>query len=379
VKPRRILIPTADYPPIEGGISSVALHVSRELAQMGHEVTVVAPNFPGMEEFDRSEPVEVIRFGGYRLGWFRFLPMACRTWPFVKTSDLILGVNISYGGIIGRWASARFGTPYITFGYAYEFLKFRRTPLVGSLLRGAYNRSSKAVAISDYTRENLEAFGVRPDRIATILPGAPPAQPLSDQTLADARRRFVVQDKHVILSVGRLIPRKNQVALVEAMPRILEAVPDATLVLVGRGPSMSDCCRAANTLKVREHVLLPGYVNDVDLAALYQICKVFALPTLEHDAGQVEGFGLVFAEAHSYGKAVVAGHSGGVADAVLHDETGVVVDGDDSDALADAIITLLKDEALAQRLGEAGKKRVEKDLNWTAFTKRMMAEVSLDP
>ncbi|MBX7259463.1 MAG: glycosyltransferase, partial [Candidatus Hydrogenedentes bacterium] len=76
---RSAVILTADYPPIEGGISTVALNVTRELAAAGWKVTVVAPHFPGMEEFDRAEPAQVVRFRGYGLGPLRVVPMAIRS------------------------------------------------------------------------------------------------------------------------------------------------------------------------------------------------------------------------------------------------------------------------------------------------------------
>ncbi len=75
----RILIPTVDYPPIEGGISTVALEVARALHRQGHEVTVVAPLFPEMEAFDAAEPYTVVRFGGYDAGWWRLVPFLLKS------------------------------------------------------------------------------------------------------------------------------------------------------------------------------------------------------------------------------------------------------------------------------------------------------------
>ncbi|MFP6581213.1 MAG: glycosyltransferase, partial [Candidatus Hydrogenedentota bacterium] len=96
----KIAIPTADYPPIEGGISSVSLHLSRALAALGHEVTVIAPWFPDMKSFDHDEPVEVLRFRGYGLSWFRFFPMFRAALSPMHRADLVLAINISYGGIM---------------------------------------------------------------------------------------------------------------------------------------------------------------------------------------------------------------------------------------------------------------------------------------
>lgn len=364
----RILIPTADYPPIEGGIGTVALQVSRELAALGHEVTVVAPHFPGMEAFDREEPAAVHRFRGYRLSWLRFFPMLAATWPLLRRTDLVLGINVAYGGVFG-WMSRK---PYVTFGYAYEFLKFRRTPLVCSLLRRIYFRSRLVVAISGFTRDKLIEFGVPESRIETIFPGAPAAQAVAQKEVAAIKEKLVLDEGRIVLAVGRLIPRKGHVNLVKALPRILEAVPDALVVMVGRGPCMPDVTKCAQELGVREHLRLPGRLSDAEVAALYAACDVFALPTGEDDRGQVEGFGLVFSEAHAYGKPVVAGRSGGVVDAVLDGETGIVVAPEDPDALAQAVVSLLRDREQADRMGEKGRARVAEELNWGVFTKRML-------
>lgn len=371
----KILIPTADYPPIEGGIATVALRVSRELAGMGHTVTVVAPYFPEMDDFDLGEPVSVVRFRGYRLGWFRFFPMLAATWRHTRGTDLILGINAAYGGLVGRLARCLYGKPYVTFAYAYEFLRFRRVPFLGGLLRLIYRGSRVVAAISTFTRNNLVRFGVPEEKVATILPGAPSAESFTDEALAAVRRKFVLETGRVILAVGRLIPRKGHVTLVRALPRILERVPEALLVIVGRGPSTPDVVREAWALGVRDRVLLAGRLPESEVAALYRICEVFALPTGSCGRGQVEGFGLVFAEAQAYGKPVVAGRSGGVSDAVHDGETGLLVDPDSPEALADAVVSLMGNPALAAHLGANGRRRVETELNWTRFTQRLLEEI----
>ncbi|GMV92484.1 MAG: glycoside hydrolase [Candidatus Hydrogenedentota bacterium] len=366
-----IVIPTVDYPPIEGGISSLTLHMSRELAAMGHDVTVVAPWFPEQEAFDENEPVTVLRYGGYSLGWFRFVPLAWQSWPHMRRADLVLGVNIAYGGVLG-WLFRR---PYVTFAYGYEFLKFGRNSLAGRILRRVYNASLSAIAISRFTRDALELFGVEAERIDVIHPGARPASPMTPSELDSIRHRYVLEGKRVVLAVGRLIERKGHRTLIEAMPRILDRVPDAHLVIVGQGPTMSACSRLAQQSGMREHVTFTGPLEDTEVAGLYAACDVFALPTGTGPNGQVEGFGLVFAEAHAYGKPVVAGRSGGVVDAVLDGETGLLVEPEDVAAVADAIVSILTDSELAKRLGENGKRRVETELNWATFTRALLERI----
>jgi phosphatidylinositol alpha-1,6-mannosyltransferase len=157
------------------------------------------------------------------------------------------------------------------------------------------------------------------------------------------------------------------------MPAVLARYPDALLVIAGRGPDMSPLAKLCNELGVRGQVLLPGKVPSDDLAALYDRCAVFALPTESGAGGQVEGFGLVFAEAAARGKPVVAGRAGGVVDAVLDGETGLLVPPGDAGATADALLRLFDDPALAERLGQAGLDRVAHELNWRRFAEGVLA------
>lgn len=373
----RILIPTVDYPPIEGGISTVARETAHALAGLGHEVTVVAPFFPDMAAFDAAEPARVVRFRGYRAGWLRLGPFLARAWPLVREADLILAINVAYGGVLARLARLWRGTPYVVFAYAYEFLRFRHTPVVASLYRSIYHRARVTVAISRFTRDNLCRFGVADGNIATILPGAREPVTYSAEVLAALRARLGIEDGRIILSVGRFVPRKGHAHLVRAMGPILEACPNTHLVLVGRGPCLDDCITAARAMGIEGFVHFPGCLPDAEVAALYQMCDVFALPTGEEGPGQVEGFGLVFVEAGAYGKPVVAGRSGGVAEAVLDGETGLLTPPGDPDALARGVIRLLQDRALAQRLGAAGRARYETELNWPAFARRVLEAAGL--
>lgn len=369
-----ILVLTVDYPPIEGGISTLALNVSRELAGMGHDVTVVAPWFEEMEAFDRNEPYTVIRHKGYHLGWLRFGPFFATARRYSNAADLILAINIAYGGFAARYAQRRYGAPYLTFAYAYEFLKFARLPFVRKFFVRLYENSRRVIAISQYTKEKLVEFGVNEALIAVIHPGAPDRQSFTVEELAKWRDAQNFVDGPMILAVGRFIPRKGHQTLVRAFPAVLKAFPAATLVLVGDGPEVPAVQNEIHRLDLNGRVRLTGKVSDDALQRFYAACTLFALPAEIRGAGQVEGFGLVYVEAQNYGKPVVACKTGGVEDAIVDGETGVFVEPGNPEALAAAIVDLLGDAERARKLGEAGCARVAAELNWREFTTRMMAE-----
>jgi phosphatidyl-myo-inositol dimannoside synthase len=365
-----IVIPTADYPPIEGGIGTVSLQVSRELAKLGHTVTVIAPYFRGMESFDANEPLTVIRFRGYNLSWFRFFPMFLKSAPHIRQADLVLGINIAYGATM----AALLNQPYITFAYAYEFLKFGDGK-ISDQLRKVYNKSIKTISISSFTTQALQEFGIHESKIKTVLPGAPTTQDVHDTTIEHMRENLKLGHGPLLLAVARLIPRKGYATLISSLPKILEQFPDTQLVCVGRGPLLESLRKQAFELGVGDAVRMTGYLTDEEIATLYKMCTLFVLPTGTAQGGQIEGFGLVFAEANAYGKPAIAGRSGGTIDAIIHNKTGLLIEPDDPKICADAILELLNDPGRAKAMGEAGKYRVETELNWTAFTLQMMKVV----
>ncbi|GMV99748.1 MAG: glycoside hydrolase [Candidatus Hydrogenedentota bacterium] len=376
--PQSILVLTADYPPIEGGIATVTLELSRELARQGHKVTVIAPGFPDMAEFDRNEPVTIIRYDGYGWGWFRTIPMYRAARPYFDSSDWLFAINVASAGLIGWFARRRHGLRYAAFAYAYEFLKFHAEGPFAAVLRRIYRNAAAVIAISRFTRDKLVAFGASKENLHIVLPGAAEPLPISGEEMDAVRRRYVLEGARVILAVGRFIPRKGHLTLVRAMPEILAQAPDAVLVMVGRGPTLSAVAREAHALGVRDHVVLPGRLSDREVAALYAECDVFALPTAT-EGPHVEGFGLVFAEAHAHGKPVVAGDTGGVPEAVIDGATGYLVPPEHVHETAEAIGKLLLNPDLSHDFGEAGRERVERELNWRVFTQRVMEILEAAP
>jgi phosphatidylinositol alpha-1,6-mannosyltransferase len=122
-------------------------------------------------------------------------------------------------------------------------------------------------------------------------------------------------------------------------------------------------------------VLLPGYLDDESVDTLLSDCLFFALPNSEEAAGHVEGFGLVFAEAAAWGKAVLAGDSGGAREAVVDGVTGLLVPPGEPSALEAALLRLIEDSALREQLGKAGRRRVEETLNWNVFTREVLCSM----
>jgi len=377
-KPLRILIPTLDYPPIEGGLGTLTLETSRALARLGHEVTVFAPYMPNHERHDDSEPVRVVRWHGYNYGPARWFPFMQQGQLWTEHKDLILAINHFYGGMMGRRAWQRSGTPYVTFAYAYEFLKYRRVPMLARTLHHIYDDAACVVAISAFTRHALIDFGVEPEHVAVAYPGVRIQPTVTDAAWDRVRTRLDIGDRPFILAAGRLIARKGFRTLVDAFAIVRRQGIDAALVIAGRGPEESRVASRIRMNRLGNDVCLAGYLPEEELAALYSRCAFFALATREESGGQVEGFGLVFLEAASYGKAAIGGRGGGVDEAIADGETGLLVDGCDAEAIARAMVALLRDEHARCRLGSAAMARA-KTFTWKRFAEETLEAAGFSP
>jgi glycosyltransferase involved in cell wall biosynthesis len=171
----------------------------------------------------------------------------------------------------------------------------------------------------------------------------------------------------VILTVGRLDSNeryKGADALISALPRVLKASPDASLVLVGDGDDRPRLEHLALDFAVSERAHFLHGLSPVQLFACYANCEVFALPS------KGEGFGLVFLEAMASAKPVIGGAHGGIPDIVEDGVTGLLVPHGDPERLALALKTLLTDPAYAREMGARGRARVLKEYTFEKFQSR---------
>ena len=184
------------------------------------------------------------------------------------------------------------------------------------------------------------------------------------------RQSLGLADKKVIVSVGRLVHRKGQDHLIESMPEILEVVPNAHLLLVGQGPYRDYLQQLVTKNALEDSVTFIGRIQYADLPQYICVGDIFAMPSRSRLMGlEVEGLGIVYLEASACGLPVLAGNSGGAPDAVLHNETGLVVDGTDNKQIAAAAIKLLTKEDSARKMGVVGRQWIIDKWRWEIWSK----------
>lgn len=187
---------------------------------------------------------------------------------------------------------------------------------------------------------------------------------------SELKKELGLENKKVIVSVGRLVHRKGQDKLIESMPTIIRGIPQAHLLIVGEGPYRKHLTELVDNLGLSSHVSFIGRIQYAQLPHYICIGDVFAMPSRSRFFGlEVEGLGIVYLEASACGLPVIAGSSGGAPDAVIEGVTGVVVNGLDVQAISQSVIELLGGGDASQKMGLAGRQWIEENWRWELWAK----------
>jgi phosphatidylinositol alpha-1,6-mannosyltransferase len=372
----RVLLVTNDFPPRRGGIQSYLKELVDHLVAAGtHTVTVYAPKWNGADDFDieaRASGYSVVRHPGTLM-----LPVpavAGRMRKLIGRHDID---TVWFGAaaplaLMAPLARAAGAGRVVASTHGHE-VGWSMLPLARTALRRIGTGADVVTYVSQYTRGRFaSAFGA--DAALEHLPPGVDSERFAPDEVARAelRARYRLGERPVVVCVSRLVPRKGQDMLIRAMPAIRERVPGAALVIVGGGPYLTSLRRLAHSFGVADHVVFTEGVPGDELPAHHALADVFAMPCRTRGAGlDVEGFGIVFLEASATGVPVVAGRSGGAPETVSDGETGVVVDGWDVGAIAASVSDLLADPDRAARMGQAGRRWVLDNWQWSTKAQRL--------
>lgn len=207
-----------------------------------------------------------------------------------------------------------------------------------------------------------------------ISPGIDTSHFIAQPDAMQKRVELGLEEKKIIISVGRLVHRKGQDKLIEAMPAVLQRIPNAHLLIVGVGPYKNHLDKLIMKLSLQENVTFVGRILYDKLPTYLSAADIFAMPSRSRFFGlEVEGLGIVYLEASACGIPVVAGNSGGAPDAVLEGVTGMCVDGNNVEQIASALIELCSDTERASHMGTAGRNWIVDQWRWDIWSKEFNA------
>lgn len=246
-------------------------------------------------------------------------------------------------------------TNIVALSHGHE-IWWAKIPVLKQLLRKIIKDVDHLGYLGQFTKGEIVKASNQIDKFVQIAPGIDTDHFMPKSARADLIAKYRLEDRRVIVSVGRLVHRKGQDKLIESLPKILQSFPDAVLLLVGEGPIKQMLKNTAKQLGVTNQVIFAGRVQHIDLPDYICLGEVFAMPVRSRFAGlEVEGLGIVYLEASACALPVIVGNSGGATDAVIDGVTGLLVNGSDTDQIADAVCKLLTDQSRAKAMGLAGR------------------------
>lgn len=348
----KVLVLTPDFPPGRGGIQHLVARLTQSFDRSQVDVVTVDAEGEASEiagAWTRVTRVPRLEVRGRRFGVavanLVAVGRALRERPDVVLVAHI--VNVPAARAIKRLT----GAPYVLYVHCDEIV--HKPSLASSGARGA----RRVVAVSNHTREECIRIGAPAGPITVIPPGVDFAD---DRAAQDD----VGHARPTIVTVARLADRyKGHDVMIDAIDRVRVDVPEIRWVVVGDGPLRAELQRAVASRGLSGNVEFVGEVSDAERDRWLDRADVFAMPSRVPPEGGGEGFGIVFAEASAHGLPVVAGAEGGALDAVLDDETGLLVDPRDASQIADALVRILTDDQLRARLGNGGRE-FARTLRW---------------
>jgi phosphatidylinositol alpha-1,6-mannosyltransferase len=276
-------------------------------------------------------------------------------------------------GLSAMLAHAAGAPPYLCWAHGEELAYMRSSRELRWLAAQVFRRSRAVVANSQNTADLLAPFGVEPAKIHVVRPGVDAGRFRPDLAGAARLRRELAPDNHIVcLTVGRLQKRKGHDVVIEALAALGTAASHVTYVIVGDGEERVRLESLVRERGLGSAVVFKGRVDGAELASYYAAADIFVHPN-RIEGNDFEGFGIVFLEAAACGLPVIAGNSGGVPEAVVHGETGLLVSGTDVGELKTALLALLTAPEKRRALGHAGRSRAATQFTWQHAAARIEA------
>lgn len=357
----KALLITLEFPPAIGG----AEHYFYECVKRLHpsKIIVLAPKAKGTESFDSSCSFRVIRSSFLHPLFFpHWLPLFFTTILVCLRFKirLIWAGQILPVGTAAALAGLMLKIPFGVHGNGMDLTIPQSSRWKKKLMRFIIRRACFFTTISSYTQKIFHELGAGDNNITLIYPcpSLRVSLPETFQTQSETKK------ESMLLTVGRLVKRKGHDTVIRSLPLISQQFPHIAYVIVGEGPERQSLEELSRTLRVQTFVHFKGSVSHENILSYYAACDIFIMTPRELSDHDVEGFGIVYVEAGLFGKPVIGGRSGGVADAVEHGVSGLLVDPNSPKEIADAVCRLLKDRSFALRLGSQGKKRARNMFSW---------------
>lgn len=378
----KILIISSEFPPGPGGIGTHAYQLARNFALASHEVQVLSSQDYAAEEeifnFNGSQSFAVSRFIGGKTTISKALT---RIRMLNSTLQCFKPEVVLVSGSRSIWMTAFLmpfyrDLPWVVVAHGTEFGQLKG--LEAWLTRSSANQASALICVSDYTKQAVQALGVKKPPMEVVHNGADDAQffKLTDDEINKIRKDLNVEGKFVLLTVGNVSPRKGQEIVLRALPAILQEAPHVVYWMAGLPTERESLEELARNLGVEKSIFFLDRVTNQKLCELYNACDLFVMTSRQLKNGDFEGYGIAVIEAALCGKAAVVSDNSGLAEAVIDEQTGLLVSQNNPEATATAVLQLVNDPSLLHQLATQAQERAASSQTWDKVATKYLAILS---
>ncbi len=372
---KKTLLVTIDFPPMIGGVANYWANLNKNLPS--EDIVVLAPEYDGSHGFDIHQNYLIYRknlISKIKWLWPKWLPLLYFMYRLIKAEKV---ERVIVGQILPVGTAAYILHKFLKFDYIVSAHGMDvKTPEVGSrkykIMKKVLNKACHVISNSQFTKGAIEKLGVPAKKISIVYP-CPNIQAIEiDPVLQeDIVKQYDLEDKKVLLTVGRLVERKGHDRVIQSLVKVVQRFPDLRYIIIGKGSNLSNLKYLVKRLRLKKHVIFLERVDDDELQIFYDLANVFIMTSRELSCGDVEGFGIVYLEANNFKKPVIAGRTGGAIEAVEHEVNGLLVNPDDFRHIAKAITKLFKHRDYAQQLGEKGFERNQNRFCWPVQAEKL--------
>ena len=359
------LIVTRNFPPEVGGIQILMGGLSESLSNHG-PVKVFANEHPNSIIYDNKSSIDIERVKGIKL--FRKFRKAYLVNSFISANPNIRAL------IADHWKSLEL-IKTENFKKIKTFCLLHSKEInhkVGSTLNKRLIRSTNnadfIIANSNFTKELAIKVGIDPSKISIIFPGVQESKRIEKVSKIKAKNIFD-ESFPKIITVARLDKRKGHDKILMLIKNLKPKFPKIKYVSIGFGKEENSLLKLLKELNLEKEVTFLKNLDDNLKIALIAEANLFLMPS-RIEKKSVEGFGIAFVEAATYGVASIGGKDGGASDAIAHNKTGLICDGNNLNSIYDSVIEFFKNENFI-KYGENSKKFSEK-FHWNKVVKNYL-------
>ncbi|OGY48530.1 MAG: hypothetical protein A3B89_00405 [Candidatus Buchananbacteria bacterium RIFCSPHIGHO2_02_FULL_40_13] len=230
------------------------------------------------------------------------------------------------------------------------------------LLKWSYNQAKEIIVPSQFTKDKIKEYSKEDYNIFIIHNGIDFSKFANQLDMADLKNKYA--NHEILLTVGKLISRKGHDLVIQALAKLKDRYPNIKYLIIGDGKKESFLKKMTEDLQLTNQVEFLGRIEHDNIMKYFYLCDIYVhTPKFSRDL-KFEGFGLVYLEAGACGKPVIAADAGGIRDAIVDGQTGLIAKNEDIDDISNKISQLLDDDNLRRKMGEAGREYA-KQHNWS--------------